>query len=214
MNDSSIDRLLSPSNPFATHHVRAGMIPYRFDTVDEGENFFVLIGNNPWMGQIVGPHGTGKSTLLKTLEPFFVDVGRVPISFSLHNGQSRMPIIDWRAVGPDSQLIVDGYEQLRVSQRLWLQLRCKAAGCGLLVTTHRGVCGLPVIHRTSATRSLVRSLVAELVDEPLEEQVIDSCFEQAAGNVRETFMLLYDAYATVARPLDKSPALQAVRSSS
>ena len=192
MIESSIHSLLQPSNPFATHRVRPGKIGYRFEDGGSVDGFFARLCENRWRGQIVGPHGSGKSTLLKTLEPHWAEVGRTPMCFSLHNGQRRLPKINWSNCTKNSQMIIDGFEQLSYLQRLLLCLRCRAARCGLLVTTHRRVWGIPVVKTTAATRELVRALVDELVDEPFDGDLVDSCFQQAAGNLRETFMLLYD----------------------
>ena len=167
------------------------MIAYRFEDGGSVDGFFATLSVNRWRGQIVGPHGSGKSTLLKTLEPHWAEVGRTPICFSLHNGQRRLPNFDWSSCTENSQVIVDGFEQLSYPQRLLLRMRCRVARCGLLVTTHRRVSGIPVVQTTAVSIELVRALVDELV-ETFDGDAVESCFEQAACNVRETFMLLYD----------------------
>lgn len=65
------------SNPFSTRFVRPGTLPYQFP---DGITAPILVNRlveNGWWGQIIGSHGTGKSTLLHGLLKPLADARRV-----------------------------------------------------------------------------------------------------------------------------------------
>ena len=66
---------LAERNPFATRFVRPGAIPYRFANGLVGRDRASL-RQHDWRGEIVGPHGSGKSTLVQTLIPPLKEAGR------------------------------------------------------------------------------------------------------------------------------------------
>lgn len=99
----------------------------------------------------------------------------------------------WHAA---TQVIVDGYEQLRWWNRIRLQGWCYRRGAGLLVTTHRPV-GIPLLTVVQPTRVVTRRLVRRLWpehDRLIADREIDACFDAHQGNVRETLFALYDVY--------------------
>ena len=51
-----------------------------------------VCGENGWWGEILGPHGAGKSALLATLIPAVERAGRRPVLVELHDGQRRLPL--------------------------------------------------------------------------------------------------------------------------
>ncbi len=55
------------ANPFATRFTAPGKIPYFFQSPDEFEKIRVLGQATNWTAQIVGPHGSGKTTLVRHL---------------------------------------------------------------------------------------------------------------------------------------------------
>lgn len=193
MNHELTNRLLTP-NPFSTHRVRPGRLRFQFPEGQSVHRILSSLRANQWRGQIVGPHGSGKTTLLHTLGDVWPDYRRKVISVSLRNQEPRLPPIDWESLDRNTQLIVDGYEQLRWIGRWWLRQRCRSRRCGLLVTTHTCVAGMPVVYRTAATLNLVSDLCAQLTEVVLPPACVAACFSQAKGSVRETFMLLYDAF--------------------
>lgn len=148
-----------------------------------------------WWGQIVGPHGSGKSTLLVALIPELERAGRQPLLVTLHQGEHRMPRLE-AALTAATQVVVDGYEQLSWWAKRWLQLRCRVAGCGLLITAHADA-GLPSIYQTLVDAQLARWVVARLTQD-FPHQVSDSevaaALARSQGNLREALFTLYDVY--------------------
>src|SRR5262245_42037084 len=118
---------LAERNPFATRSVRPGVIPYRFLDGRTVSDLIFGIHQQGWHGQIVGPHGSGKSTLIQSLVPALRDAGRTARLFTLHLGESRLPVsgTDLQKWGPNTQIIIDGYEQLGSWTRTLINRVCK-----------------------------------------------------------------------------------------
>jgi len=196
---SSNRATLAPGrNPFATCHVRPGAMPFLFD---EGQSAATLIDElrrGEWRGQIIGPHGTGKSTLLATLIPALEQAGRSPNLVVLRDGQRRLPPETLVKLGKHAPLlIVDGYEQLSWISRWRLKRRCRRLGCGLIVTAHRDV-GLTTIYRTSGDSHTARRVVEQLLSgnesSPLDATELADAWRRHRGNLREMLFDLYDVY--------------------
>lgn len=188
----------SARNPFATKFIRAGALAFRFGGDQSIEDFRARLQLANWRGQIVGPHGSGKTTLLRTLDGCWKHWNREPVVFTLRNGQRCLPHqrseAQWHG---RTQVIIDGYEQLGWLARALVRLRCHRARCGLLVTTHRQAM-LPIILETETNLSLAYELVSELLlndsSGKLTSSKIEASFRNSNGNLRETFLSLYDVY--------------------
>jgi len=76
----------SSANPFSSRFVRPGSIAYRFsgdwDEATVGGQLLQWSTRN-FAASIVGPHGTGKSTLLHTLAPYLATAGYELLWFRL-----------------------------------------------------------------------------------------------------------------------------------
>ena len=185
-------------NPFCSRHVRPGGIPYLFASGQSAAHLVDRLRQNAWWGQIVGPHGSGKSALLAALMPAIEHAGRRPLLVELHDGQRCLPLdlkhtadLDCPAV-----LIVDGYEQLGFWQRLRLKRFCRRRGLGLLLTAHAGV-GLPELFQTSVTAELAQQIVERLQRGHPEYVTAEDVAKRLAdrgGNLREMLFDLYDLY--------------------
>jgi energy-coupling factor transporter ATP-binding protein EcfA2 len=198
LTPEEIARRLAERNPFATRCVRPGAIQYRFANSGSGNEIIEALRQHDWQGEIVGPHGSGKSTLVQTLIPLLSEAGREVRHFSLHAGQSRLPIsgLDLRHWGTSTQIIVDGYEQLGSWTRTLIHRICKVQGCGLLLTTHQPT-GWPLLMQTAASLEMTQAIVRDL--QPASElRILDHdvqlSFQKHAGNIREVFFELHDLY--------------------
>jgi hypothetical protein len=188
-------------NPFSVRFVEPGAIPYRLlggaDLVVLAARFRAAGGR----GGLVGPHGSGKSTLLASLLPLLTDwaVRRVRLSTT---GRTLPPDL-WPLAGPRPLLVIDGFEQLGWFTRRRVVRGCRAAGAGLLVTTHRPA-GLPTLYRTDVTPETL-AWVLDRVVPPADRGLLDG-FDPAArlrahrGSLRDVLFELYDRWELVRNP--------------
>lgn len=202
--ESPSSKPLDPVNPFSTRAVRPGAIDYRFPPGESPDTLLTRLQDNHWWGEIVGPHGSGKSTLIETLRQPLLDAGRSIRQFTLTAGQRRLPMEagDRSHWDDQTQVIVDGFEQLGWWQRRSLQRACRRRGCGLLITAHASF-GFPAVFHPTTSVDLTEQLVAALLSDRAAEHVsaaeIKDTFRRHAGNMREIFFDLYDRYEHSAR---------------
>jgi len=187
-------------NPFSTRRVRPGAVPFLFAREQSADRLIERLKENGWRGQIIGPHGTGKSALLATLVPLIKQAGRHTLMVELHDGQRRLPaeLLRMDAPAEPAVLVVDGYEQLGRLSRFRLKRFCRRGGFGLLVTSHRPV-GLPDLYRSTTDLERVKRLVEQLQRDYLVQVTGDEVaelFAENGGNVREVLFGLYDVYET------------------
>ncbi len=185
-------------NPFSTRRVRPGALPFLFGTDGDAAHLADRLRNNGWWGQIVGPHGSGKSALLATLVPAIERAGRQAVIIELHDRAGRLPSHWKRAIGGNDAFVlaVDGYEHLTRWRRFQLKRFCRRAAVGLLVTSHTPV-GLPGLFHTAASLELARRIVEQLQrDHPphVAAEDVAEPFSRHGGNLRETLFDLYDLY--------------------
>jgi hypothetical protein len=194
---SSLREPGSAENPFSTRRVRPGAIPYRFPPGNSAARLVERLGQNGWQGQIVGPHGGGKSALVATLVAALEQSGRRTLLVELHDRQRRLPVSLRRlSLAAGTVVIVDGYEQLARWRRFLLKRFCRRRGLGLVVTAHASA-GLPDLYRTTAGLALAREIVGELLGG--EAPIVTSgelgrSFASHQGNLREVLFDLYDLY--------------------
>lgn len=194
----TLDRVSHESeNPFCTRRIRPGAIPFLFPPGQSADTLLERLQHAGWQGQILGNHGTGKSSLLASLLPRLEQTARPAVLIELHDGQRRLPFSLRRAAIPRSSLIiVDGYEQLSLWNRLRLAWFCRCRGCGLLVTAHRSV-GLPTLYQTAVTPDIAKSIVERLMAGPplpCSHEELAARLAHRQGNLRETLFDLYDLY--------------------
>ncbi len=173
------------SNPFATCWTRPGALPFSPSEVASVESCLELLEANQWRGQILGPHGVGKSTLL-------VSIGQAL--------ESRGLPVTWMRAGRDSDqlppaadeavLLVDSYECLpRWRRWLWRRRR-------LVATSHRPA-GLPTIASLRPTLGDAMKLFEWLTADrptPVLPGDLARSFASRRGNVREVWFDLYDLH--------------------
>lgn len=179
----------SNANPFSSRFVRPGNITYRFsggwdDATIAGRLLQWSAGN--FAASIVGPHGTGKSTLLHTLAPHLAAAGFDLVWFTLSQAGRRAE--DRRAIvrtiaemlGPAGRrsnarcIIIDGYEQLGWFSRVLIAARYHWSARNpdrcvsldrprdfLLVTAHVAQVGIRTFFRTGWCDNLVEELTSE-----------------------------------------------------
>jgi len=201
------------ANPFATCWTRPGAIPFQFPPGVNAESLVAELAAADWWGEILGPHGSGKSALLETLKPHFTAAGRSVATISLRDGQRRVPsrFLGKSLASSRPLVIIDGYEQLSWLSRRLLRWRCRRASAGLLVTSHEAT-GLPLLFRMRPSLELAEQLVSMLtaqIPSPIAAAAVAASHACHGSNLREFFFALYDrheALAGVARTAMRTPA--------
>jgi hypothetical protein len=187
------------SNPFSTRFTRPGAIGYLFPPGQSSVRVLELLRNDNWWGEIIGTHGSGKTSLLSELLPLLEAAGRRVAFYNLHQGDRRIHITNavvasWNA---DAQIVVDGYEQLAWWSKRRLQSQVKAQKAGMLITAHQPM-GLPPLFATQPTLALAQQIVAELQRTDPNHAVTDAdvavAFTANRGNLREMLFSLYDVF--------------------
>ncbi|MCA9196052.1 MAG: hypothetical protein KDA87_00885 [Planctomycetales bacterium] len=195
------------SNPFSTKFVQPGEIDYVLPEGTTWDELIQLFVRNQLCGQIVGPHGVGKSTFLcsflrRLSSDTDIKVSRINLQAARRDWSrvrtelGRLPVpAEMRHV-----LVIDGFEQLNMYQRWYTRWRTHRAGSGLLVTVHQPERKLPLLFHASYDWQRFQSLVAKLLNKHsanrpvLDNQTIASVYQQHAttGNLREVLFELYD----------------------
>ena len=155
-----------------------------------------------WWGELVGPHGTGKTTLLHALLRWAEAQGIQFRIYTLHDGQRRLPQ-GWASGTMPDVYVIDGAEQLSWLSRTRLVRHCRRQGCGLLITTHASL-GLPELYTTlpadAATLRRVVEAIAGTEHVPNPE-IAQQLVKQHQGNLRLMLFDLYDQWEAQRRPL-------------
>lgn len=162
---------------------------------------------------IVGPHGTGKSTLLHTFLPKLQQtfpkvafhqlardrslgfVGRLRYRVDASKRVRR----DLYELPSNGLLIIDGWEQLGRIARWRIAQSAFGQKLTLLVTTHQRISGWSVLYETKASAEMVRSLAGDLLqDSPHKvKKLVDEKLRTTRmlpnTNIRELWFSLYDA---------------------
>jgi len=208
------------SNPFCTRFVRPGAIPYQFESGagNEVERIVRQLTITP-RGAIVGPHGTGKTTLLMTLMPMLGEAFASAELVALHAPQTQASriarlrhrrkllhhvLMRSRSVAPHGIVVVDGFEQLG-----WLGARaaCRAADrrrLALLVTSHRDVPGMATLFRTRLHPGLVCRLTDSLLADStaaVADAVRTSVVTRDPATVHDLREFWFDLYDVAAERL-------------
>ena len=144
------------------------------------------------MAKSVARTARGKTTLLRTLDGIWGELHRRPIIYS-PNDQGRLPAVRLNAAGRSTQIVVDGFEQLKIAARFSLLMRTRLNGCGLLVTTHQPVSFLTRVHTSKTSFETFAKIAEDRVGEQLSCSIVRQAYEGCNGNVREAFMQLYDS---------------------
>jgi len=185
-------------NPFSTTFVRPGAVPFLFPAGVGIADLVTQLETQDWWGQIIGPHGTGKSTLLAGLMQALVSAGREPLWYAFRDGVISLPSFRAEHLGlhPEAVLVIDGYEQLSSWRRWRLCRACRRSAGGLVVTAHASV-GLPGLYNTSVDADMAQRVLSHLNRERtsnVSPEDLVQCLTIRKGNLREALFDLYDLH--------------------
>lgn len=181
-------------NPFATD--RLERIEFRLEpgTTWAGlEERFVALGCR---AALVGPHGSGKTTLAEQLAARWRDRGWEVRMIRLSEESSRLSASDWDwlvgGLNSGHRIIVDGAEQW--PWWVWRRFaRASRPANGVLITSHQSR-RWPTLYECRTSSALLRELVGELAgsnSDPLAG-ASQALFERHRGNLRDALRELYD----------------------
>ena len=173
-------------------------MPYVFPAGVTPESLVAELARQQWRGAIIGPHGSGKSSLLAALRPALAAQSRAVVQQQLQSGQRSLDwsALAWRDWTNHTLVIIDGYEQLSLWQCLLLRARCRQRSAGLLVTAHQPV-RLPLLFATKPTLELALDIVQRLLpdsDDRITPSDVVAAFTQKKGDLREMLLSLYDVF--------------------
>jgi hypothetical protein len=186
-------------NPFSTRHIRPGAVDYFFPPDQSAQALVEQLRAANWIGQIVGPHGSGKSTLLAALVPALEAAGRVVVQEQIRGQGPGARSQESGSAGhldSNTQLVIDGFEQLSWWRRRRIESDCRQSRAGLLITAHKDL-GLPTLYRTEPTLELAQQVARRLLgdsDATISADDVAAAWDAAQGNLRETLFKLYDVY--------------------
>ncbi len=193
-------------NPFSTRFIQPGAIPYKcFDggTVTELAKRFLILPSK--RGIIIGPHGSGKSTLVASLVskmPSILPKSKIhPLRFSTDKSAAtslNRSIKEWTR---HSIAILDGYEQLRFWSRLRVEWIARGRLISILATAHRPVRGFETIWETSVNQASSQWVVEQLLlqsglpngaNNLLHSEAWSRSRAKHGQNLRESLFDMYD----------------------
>lgn len=146
-------------------------------------------------GCVLGPHGTGKTTILQALTDRLRRQGLAIHDHTLRidDPMLRLDPILWN-LKADRAVILDGADLLNPQE--WR--RVKNAGAGwLIVSSHRRKL-LPKLYRCRSTPQLLEELMQELhPGNSCAQPSPDQLYHCHRGNLREALLELYDFHAAL-----------------
>ena len=183
-------------NPFASRNMDS--LPYIPVTTDWSrirDRLRCLNGR----GAIVGPKGTGKTTLMEAMERRLTLEGYNVSLFRLSQDRNLLPREETREVFSgltgQSALLLDGAEQM--SWLAWKACAFRARKTGILVVTSHAPGLLPTLVETTTSPQLLQALANRMLprDSFLDLTQAQALFQTHHGNLRLAFMELYDVWA-------------------
>lgn len=179
-------------NPFGSRRIER--LEFRFPAGDGWPGLLGRLENAGWRGAIVGPHGTGKTTLLEQLAPHLVARGFRPrlLTLRAHSAAAdKQTVLTAATLRAPDFLLLDGAEQL--SPREWTSLAQAArAAAGCVITLHRAA-RLPTVLETAASPALLEELTRQLCGSSQGD--VQPVFAHHGGNIRDCLRNLYDRWA-------------------
>lgn len=224
-------------NPFATRHVRPGVVdPLGYDGLPlDCETLLERLDRLGKRALILGPHGSGKSTLMERLVPRLATLGllgdririapRRPMVRHVDRSLSGIggdrdsllgPLKALVAIPRGTILCLDGWELLSSPTRLCLVCTARWLDRGLLVTGHH-TGPLPLLIQMRPSEELLSAIVDRLplATGRITSEDIVSAFRISRGNLREALFHLYDVFEAKNAALNpQRPTSTAVRSDS
>jgi energy-coupling factor transporter ATP-binding protein EcfA2 len=203
------------TNPFSTRFIQPGAISYhRFDggTLNDLAVQFLQLPTR--RGIIVGPHGSGKSTLIASLETELrllrPDSEIYAYRLSSDGASTSALRASFRTWKASSIVIIDGFEQLSFWSRMKVAWKVQRHSLLLLVTAHAPLRGFETLWQTAVDAESSHWVVHRLLDQSMENggqaQLVQSLLQsdewnrsrtKHGQNLRESLFDMYDWWQAI-----------------
>ncbi len=186
--------MLARDNPLRVERLHA--LRFRFPLGDDEDALLQRVMQHGGRGAIVGPHGSGKSTVMLELATRLRREGWHVRELRIAAGQRSLTVDEWRGlrdgVGARDAILFDGAGHLWPWQ--WWRVRRTLSGAGCVIVAVHRVGRLPTVLRTSTSPALLRELLRDLGVEHAEPELA-SLLRARRGDVRAALFELYAAHA-------------------
>jgi hypothetical protein len=185
--------MLARDNPFRAERIET--LRYRLDATGWSDLLrrFAAQGHR---GVLVGPHGSGKTTLREELERRLAGNGwRVhAVVLGADRAASLVGLIALAGrLGAGDLLSIDGLD--RLAPWSWWRLRLAIRHVGALLATSHHHGRLPLLHGHRTSPALLRELVGDLLGGECTGELSARCdllFRERDGDLRACLRQLYD----------------------
>ena len=198
------------ANPFSTRFIQPGALQYqRFDGGSVSDLAQRLLTMPAKKGAIIGPHGSGKSTLVAHLATEFQSMLPQTEIHALRFSSGKSPkaglsasMSQWSSA---SIVILDGYEQLGFWSRLLINRFASRRDLTLVATAHDHIRGFETLWETSVTETSSKWVVQQLLQQAERPEMASSLLasedwarsrDKHRQNLRESLFDMYDWYHT------------------
>lgn len=183
-------------NPFRTGRVLG--VRYRMSG-ETLEDLLDRLKQLDYRGAIVGPKGTGKTTLLEDLEPALAAIGFNVVRLRLDDRTRSFPRVFLKRffseLSKRDVILFDGAEQMSWLEWRRFKLRSTRA-VGLVITSHhRGM--LPTLRECATSPELLDEIITELLGgapAAIRDAIVD-LHRKHNGNLRDALREMYDLAA-------------------
>ncbi|QDT31719.1 AAA family ATPase [Thalassoglobus polymorphus] len=182
-------------NPFRVDRVHA--LPFEFEN-DSFNLFYSRLKAAHFRGAIIGPHGTGKTTLLNELQNQLQQAGIPYKALRLMDDgrdSNKVRIQEWLdSSSKEMVLILDGAGLLNFWD--WQRVKRKTKRfAGLLITAHKPGRLPTLIELQPSVKTLIRLVRNLEIKQSIPDDRLHELFQTCNGNLRDCLRKLYDQYA-------------------